>query len=372
MAKLKNEQRLLVLALALGIVGGIIGTTISQHWQLGAATLKSTVGGKAVVTKDSQTTAEVIKKVSPSVVSIIAQGSTTNAFGMQQSTQAEGTGIIISSDGLIITNKHVVADTQATYSVVLASGKEYKNAKVIARDPLNDIDFVRIDAKDLKPAELGDSSTVAVGQRVIAIGNALGQFQNTATEGIVSGFGRSIQAGGESGTATETLTNLIQTDAAINPGNSGGPLVTTAGQVIGINTAVAGNAQNIGFAIPTSEIKNQIKSVQETGKISRPYLGVRYVQVTPQLATRYNFPVDHGVVLSGGNGGDAVVSGGPADKVGLKAGDIITKLGNDELNADTASLPVLLAKYKVGDTLSVTYYRDGKQQTVKLKLAEAQ
>jgi len=178
----------------------------------------------------------------------------------------------------------------------------------------------------------------------------------------VSGYGRSIQAGDGSG-STETLTNLIQTDAAINPGNSGGPLVTTAGEVIGMNTATAGNAQNIGFAIPISEIKNQIKSVQESGKIIRPYLGVRYVPLTPQLAERNNLSVDYGAYIT------SVVSGSPAVKGGLQQDDIITKINNDELTANN-SLQSLMAKYQVGDEVTITYVRDGKTQTTKIKLEQ--
>jgi len=337
---------------ALSLVSAVIGGSISNRWF--NETTKSTITSNGTVTKDSAALADVIKEVSPSVVSITASSS---------QGESAGSGIVLSSDGLIMTNKHVAESDQVSYSVVMSDGKIYKDAKVLARDPYNDVAFLKIDAKNLKPATLSDSDHYVVGQRVVAIGNALGQFQNTATEGIVSGYGRSITAGDGSG-STETLTNLIQTDAAINPGNSGGPLVTTAGEVIGMNTATAGNAQNIGFAIPISEIKNQIKSVQDTGKIVRPYLGVRYVPLTPQLAERNGLSVDYGAYIT------SVVSGSPAEKGGLQADDIITKINNDELT-DSNSLQSLLAKYQVGDEITVTYVRDGKTQTTKIKLEEA-
>lgn len=360
---MKNLKRYGIV-LCIGLMGGVIGSLIAARLPFNNATSKSTMSTGRTITKDSVTNAEVIKRVSPSVVSITANGTATNVFGKTTATQAAGTGMVISSDGLIMTNKHVVSDTNAVYAVVTSDGKTYKGAKVLARDPYNDVAFVKIDAKGLKPVSFGDSSSVVVGQNVIAIGNALGQFQNTATTGIVSGFGRSIQAGDSSGGSTETLTNLIQTDAAINPGNSGGPLVTTAGEVIGMNTATAGNAQNIGFAIPVSEIKNQIKSVQATGTIVRPYLGVRYTELTPQLAQQNNLSVNYGAYLT------SVVTGSPAERAGLQPDDIITKINTNDINASN-SLQSLMAKYQVGDEVTLTYVRDGKTQTAKVKLEKA-
>lgn len=347
---IRKQNRLIIIgAISVGLISGIVGGYVSNRWF--DETTTSSISSTGTVTKDSAALAEVIKQVSPSVVSI-----TTSA-------QSAGSGIVLSSDGLIMTNKHVVEADQVDYSVVMSDGTIYKNAKILARDPYNDVAFIKVNAKNLKPAKLSDSSNYVVGQRVVAIGNALGQFQNTATEGIVSGFGRSIQAGDGSG-STETLTNLIQTDAAINPGNSGGPLVTTAGEVIGMNTATAGNAQNIGFSIPISEIKNQIKSVQETGTIVRPFLGVRYVALTPELAQRNDLSVDYGAYLT------SVVEGSPAQKAGLQKDDIITKINNDEMTSSN-SLQSLLAKYQVGDETTLTIVRDGKEQTVKVKLEQA-
>lgn len=364
----QNKSRiLLVAALIAGIVGGVIGGYAAGHWQTDST--KSTISSGGTVTKDSVAIADVIKKVSPSVVSITVQGTTTNVFGQTTSTQAAGSGIVLSSDGLIMTNKHVADQVTANYSVITSNGTVYKNGKVLARDPYNDVAFIKVEARGLTPAKLSESTGVVVGQRVVAIGNALGQFQNTATEGIISGFGRSIQAGNGSG-STETLTNLIQTDAAINPGNSGGPLVTTAGEVIGMNTATASSAQNIGFAIPISEIKNQIKSVMQSGKIVRPYLGVRYVALTPEISKANNISVSYGAYISGSNGSAAIVSGSPAEKAGLREADIITKINNDKLDG-TNSLQGILAKHNVGDEVTITYIRDGKTQTVKVKLQQA-
>ncbi len=344
-----RTKQLIAAAIGISLLSGIIGGYVANRWF--DETTQSTISTGGTVTKDSVALAEVIKQVSPSVVSI-----TTSA-------QSAGSGIVLSSDGLIMTNKHVVESDRVSYAIVTSDGTTYKDAKVLARDPYNDVAFIKVKGSGLKPAKLSDSSNYVVGQRVVAIGNALGQFQNTATEGIVSGFGRSITAGDGSG-STETLTNLIQTDAAINPGNSGGPLVTTAGEVIGMNTATAGNAQNIGFSIPISEIKNQIKSVQQTGKIVRPYLGVRYVPLTPELAERNDLGVDYGAYIT------SVVSGSPAEKGGLQADDIITKINNDEFTASN-SLQSLLAMYQVGDEITLTYVRDGKTQTTKIKLEQA-
>lgn len=343
------KKQLIIGAVVISLISGVVGGYVANRWF--DESTQSTVTSGGTVTKDSLALAEVIKQVSPSVVSITT------------SDQSAGSGIVISSDGLIMTNKHVVESDRVSYAVVTSDGTIYKDAKVLARDPYNDVAFIKVAAKNLKPAKLSDNSNYVVGQRVVAIGNALGQFQNTATEGIVSGYGRSITAGDGSGN-TETLTNLIQTDAAINPGNSGGPLVTTAGEVIGMNTASAGDAQNIGFSIPISEIKNQIKSVQETGKIVRPYLGVRYVPLTPELAQRNDLSVDYGAYIT------STVAGSPAEKAGLQKDDIITKINDDAFTANN-SLQSLLAKYQVGDEITVTYVRDGKTQTTKIKLEQA-
>jgi serine protease Do len=217
--------------------------------------------------------------------------------------------------------------------------------------------------KTLTPAALGDSAKMQIGDRVVAIGNALGQFQNTVTSGIISGFGRDVVAGDQSGTqSNESLTDLFQTDAAINEGNSGGPLVNINGEVIGINTAIASGAQNIGFAQPINDVKGLITSVLGDGKLQQPYLGVRYVSLTNDLAKEFNLKSTRGAYVTSGSGQEAVVSGSPADNAGLKDHDVITKVNNITIDSKT-SLTAALSRFKVGDKVTLTIVRDGKTIT---------
>lgn len=347
--------------LAAGVIGGMIGTVgILNLWPELVP-----VDKRQILVQESSGVVEVAKRVSPSVVSIVSKAEAVDFFGTRSIEETgAGTGIIIGEDGLILTNKHVVAEGDS-FSVFTADGKEYADARVVARDPSNDIAYVRIDAKGLKAAQLGDSSALQVGQRVLAIGNALGRFQNTVTSGIVSGMGRPVVASDASGEETESLDNLIQTDAAINPGNSGGPLVNLDGQVVGINTAVAGGAENIGFAIPINEAKSDIASVKANGKIERAYLGVRYVAVTPALAEANELSVKAGAMVTGGEDGDSgVVAGSPAAKAGIKDGDIIIRVGKDRVGG-LNTLASLIARYKPGDTVTITFVRERKERTVK-------
>ena len=207
-----------------------------------------------------------------------------------------------------------------------------------------------------------------VGDKVVAIGNALGQFQNTVTSGIISGYGRDVEAGDVAGSTTEQLQDLFQTDAAINEGNSGGPLVNINGEVIGMNTAVAGNAQNIGFAIPVNDLSGLIKSVLATGKLERPYLGVHYISITDDYATAKNLPVKRGAFIS--TTSNSVISGSPAADAGLEPGDIITKVNNTNIDENN-SLSTLLGRYPVGQKVSLTIVRDSKTQTVSATLGAA-
>lgn len=327
---------------------------------------------KQTIASEGEVIADIAQKVSPSVVSILTeQKRTVNSYyGTQQlSGQAAGTGLIIAADGLVLTNKHVVPEGTSAVTVVASDGTRYSNVDILGRDPLNDLALLQIkDVKDLKPAALGDSDAVRTGQKVVAIGNALGQFQNTVTSGIISGVGRPVEAGDELGSTTEQLTNLFQTDAAINSGNSGGPLLNYSGEVIGINTAVAQDAQNIGFAIPINEAKGIITSAEKTGKISRPFLGVRFTTITAALAKDKNLPTDTGALVSDGQ--DAVVPGSPAEGAGLKPADIITKINNVTLN-DRRPLDSVIGRYSVGDTVSLTVIRNGKTITLKATLSEA-
>jgi serine protease Do len=283
--------------------------------------------------------------------------------------------MIINSDGLILTNRHVVDDTTASYTVVLSNGKSYP-AKVLSLDANNDLAFVKITASGLPTVSLGDSSAVQVGQQVVAIGNALGQFQNTVTQGIISGLSREVAAGDSSGGTTsssssENLQDLFQTDAAINPGNSGGPLVNLAGQVIGIDTAIAGQgAQNIGFAIPINDAEALIPSVESTGTIQTAYLGVRYVTLDPTTASANNLAVSEGAWVQAADSTDpGVVSGSPADKAGIKEGDVITKVGNANVNEST-SLQSLIETHKPNTNVQLTINRAGQTMTVTVTLAQ--
>jgi serine protease Do len=282
-----------------------------------------------------------------------------------------GSGFIVSSDGLIVTNKHVVSTTEAEYTVVLNDGTTY-DAEVLAQDPTNDIAVVKVEASGLPVVELGDSDSIQIGQTVIAIGNALGEYSNTVTRGIISGLSRTVTAGDQYG-ALETIENTIQTDAAINPGNSGGPLLNLAGQVIGINTAISQEGQLIGFAIPSNEVIRDVESVQSSGRIVRPFLGVRYVLVNEAIKEANNLTVDYGALLvRGETAADlAVVPGSPADKAGLEENDIILEIDGVKINEDH-SLAGLLAKYNAGDEITLKVLHDGQEKTVKATLTESE
>jgi serine protease Do len=288
--------------------------------------------------------------------------------GTEQVEVGGGTGFIISEDGYIVTNKHVVADEAAEYTVLMNDEKRYV-AKVLARDPMNDMAVLKIEAKGLPVLELGDSDVLKVGQSVIAIGNALGEFRNTVSTGVISGLSRSIIAG--SGNSSEELAGVIQTDAAINTGNSGGPLLNIAGQVIGVNTAVAQNAQGIGFALPINELKANIESIRSSGRISRPWLGIRYSLITAETAKASKLPVDYGaLIIRGETVADlAVVPGSPADKAGLRENDIILEINNQKVGLDNP-LAKIIGRLKAGDEVSLKVLRQGKEQEFKAKLEE--
>lgn len=322
-----------------------------------------------IVLQEGEIVADVFNKVSPSTVSITTQAviQPQNYFFEPQISEGAGSGIILTKDGYILTNKHVVPEGTNKVTVVLSTGKEYKNVTVVGRDPSNDFAFLKIGGvSDLKPAVIGDSSKVTPGQKVVAIGNALGIFRNSVTSGIISGIGRPIQASDGQG-SSESLENLFQTDAAINPGNSGGPLVNLQGEVIGINTAVSEQGQSIGFAIPINDIKGVMAGVLKNGKILKPYLGVRYVSLDPQIAQTLNLPVSEGALIRAGNGLPAVASGSPAAKVGLRDGDIITKVNDQNITA-TSGLASILGRFGVGDKVDLTILRGNKTEKVTVTL----
>ncbi len=289
--------------------------------------------------------------------------------GTEKQEVGGGSGFIVSSDGYVITNKHVVADEQAEYTVLLNDERKMP-AKVLAKDPLTDLAILKIEAKNLPTAQLGDSSVLKVGQTVIAIGNALGEFRNTVSTGVISGLSRSITAGG-TGFGLEQLVGVIQTDASINIGNSGGPLLNIAGQVIGINTAIAQNAQNIGFAIPINEVKNTIEGVKKGGKIIRPWLGVRYTLINPEIAKANKLSVDYGaLIVRGENRTDlAVIPGSPADKAGLVENDIILELNGKKITTDNP-LANMISRLKVGDEATLKIVHRGENKEIKIKLEQ--
>jgi serine protease Do len=357
----------MLMSIGFGYLGGALATSKN-----GLDSSNSEVNTQVVLSQ-SEAIAKVAEEVSPSVVSInVKSTETTNSFfygPREQVSRSAGTGIILSEDGLIVTNRHVVLENATGLTIVLSDGTEYTDVEVVGRDDFNDIAFLQIkDAKDLKPAKLGDSDKARVGDAVVAIGNALGRFDSTVTSGIVSGLGRPIQAG-TSAADTEVLENLMQTDAAINPGNSGGPLVNINGEVIGINTAVAGNAQNIGFAIPINDVKPGITSVENNGELIRPYLGVRYIMLDAKIAKELEIGVDRGALISADAGERAVISGSPAAEAGLKENDVILKVNDAEINEDN-SLVSTIGRYQVGDKVNLTIYRDGQEQNVEVTLKE--
>lgn len=326
-----------------------------------------------VVTEES-VTIDIFKKASPSVVTVseeaAPQSSSNSTFGYnpffgfqfpnmpdQQPSQSQsiGSGFIISRDGMLVTNKHVVSDTGGKYQIITSNDKKYTVQKIY-RDSLNDVALLKIDPNEnpgetLKPIDLGDSSNLQVGQYVIAIGTALGEFRNTVTTGVISGLGRGITAGSPFEGFVEKLDNVIQTSAAINPGNSGGPLFNSAGQVIGVNTAVSESGQNIGFAIPINVIKESLSNFNKTGQFNRPYLGVAYKMISKDIAILNNLP--EGAYVQN------VVTDSPADKAGMRSGDIIIKVDGQRIDANN-QLSSVIAKKKAGDRIKISVYRDGK------------
>lgn len=401
----------------ISIIGVIIISTLISVIVLNIATggnLAGLFGGGRVLIRDAplgtkevservvrqdELIVQVVEKASPAVVSIVASKDVPvveqyytdpfandpffrqffgdNGFGFQvpqyrqkgieRQDVSSGSGFIVSSDGIILTNKHVVADTKADYTVLLNDGTKIP-AKVMARDPLQDFAILKVQKTGLPALALGQSSRVKIGQSVIAIGNALGEFNNTVSVGIVSGLHRNIIAGGAP-SGPEELQELIQTDAAINPGNSGGPLLNIYGDVIGINVAVAQGAQGIGFAIPIDSIKRSLKDVQTKGKIIYPFLGVRYTIITPELAKEKKLSVTEGALVNGTKNDPAVVAGSPAEKAGIKDKDIILEISGEKITQQN-SLSSVVQKHSVGDEVVLKVLRGTETLTLKAVLAE--
>lgn len=271
-----------------------------------------------------------------------------------------GTGFVVDASGLVVTNKHVVSELQAEYLVIDAQDKEFKVTNIY-RDPVNDLAILKVEGLTATVLPLGNSDSLRVGESVIAIGTALGEFRHTVTTGVVSGLGRGIEA--MSGFAElEKLENVIQTDAAINPGNSGGPLLNSRGEVIGVNTAVSQNGQNIGFAIPINVIRASVDNFNQTGQFDRPYLGVRYTVISKEAAIANSVP--QGIYLN------EVLEGSPAAQAGLESGDIITSFDGQSLK--DVNFLTLVNKKKIGDIVQVEYWRDEQSRSVQLQLKKVE
>ncbi|MBI2670155.1 MAG: trypsin-like peptidase domain-containing protein [Candidatus Yanofskybacteria bacterium] len=282
---------------------------------------------------------------------------------------AAGSGFIISPDGLILTNKHVINIAEADFTVITSGNKKYP-AKILAKDPVQDLALLKIDVPGLKSLPLADSDKLQIGQTVIAIGNALGEFSNSVSKGVISGLSRSIVAS-EGGGRTERLEQVIQTDAAINPGNSGGPLLNLSGEVIGINTAIAQGAQNVGFAIPINQAKRDIQQVKTLGKISYPFLGVRYLTINDEIKEKNNLSVNYGaLVVRGETQADlAVTPDSPADKAGIRENDIILEANSKRINQEN-DLAKVMQSFVVGQTVTFKILSGGQEKVAQIKLEE--
>ena len=377
---------ILIILLAGGISSGLLGvswTDVGNFLRMGRSEVEISPPFSQekirIVTEESMVI-DVVEKVSPSVVTV---GATKNRvirdffefdpfdpFSIFRTPQREekveqniGTGFVIAKEGLIVTNKHVVADREADYKVLTKDDQDYQVTKIY-RDPVNDLAILKIDppVDGLTPIEFGDSSKLKVGQFVIAIGTALGEFKNTVTTGVISGLGRGITAGSPFEGYVEQLDNVIQTDAAISPGNSGGPLLNSAGQVIGINVAVSAAGENIGFAIPINVVNESLTNFNKTGKFSRPYLGVRYRIIGRDLALLNEVP--QGAYLV------EIVAGSPAEEAGLQEGDIIMKIDDQSIQEKDGGLADIINKKKVGDKLSLEVWRDGETFSLDINLGE--
>lgn len=335
---------------------------------------------KVEILSEESVVINTVKKVAPSVVTVAGEPTVSSnsfrfgpfsIFGFPQeqeqkpsSPQGIGSGFIVDPSGLVITNKHVVSDTQTKYQIIAADDKKY-NVERIYRDPLNDVAILKIapPADGLKAVILGDSNNLQVGQFVIAIGTALGEFRSTVTTGVISGLGRGITAGSEFEGFVERLDNVIQTDAAINPGNSGGPLLNSKAQVIGVNTAVASSGQNIGFALPINIIKDSLKNFNQNGQFNRPYLGIAYKILNKDVAILNN--VVQGAYIQ------SVVEDSPAQKAGISQGDIILSIDGKKIGGNDNTVASEIARKEIGDIIALSIWRDGKTLEVKATLVAA-
>jgi serine protease Do len=366
---MKKKTSLVLCALLmvlLLLVGWLVGFKMAKSFLINTSKNRiSIVDEESVATK-------VVEKATKSVVTVsINKDVTTNTSDtlnqLFDNSKVEtenvekdiGTGFIISDDGLIVTNKHVVADTLAKYKVVIGKDEAVEVINIY-RDPVNDLAILKVNKTGLASVLMGDSDKLKVGQTVIAIGTALGEFRSTVTKGVVSGLGRGITAGG-SGSEIEKLEDVIQTDAAINPGNSGGPLFDSSGQVVGVNVATSANGQSIGFALPINLVKLSVENFRKTGEFDRPYLGIGYKMISKEIALANKVPVGAYV--------QTVIKDSPAEKSGIKMGDIITEIDGKKIDEgkDTSVVGAVNQK-KIGDTLKIKYFRDKTETEVEVRL----
>jgi len=368
---------LIIVGIVVLVLAVLAGNNNTENWQEKLAMIfkgeeNSTSLVEQKLLKEENVVIDVAEKVSPSVVTVSVELPERSFLqlspfgGFQQRTQGGeprdiGSGFIVDSEGLIVTNKHVVDQEGATYTVITQDDQEYE-VQTISRDPSNDIAILKIDASGLPAAELGDSDNLKVGQFAIAIGTALGEFRHTVTTGVVSGLGRGITAGSAYEGFVERLDNVIQTDAAINPGNSGGPLINSAGQVIGVNVAVADGAENIGFAIPINVVKTGLTQFNDTGHFaSKPFMGVEYQMIPRQTALLNDVPQGAYIIN--------ILDGSPADSAGLEPDDIVTEFDGTSLTDET-DLADLIASKKAGDSVQIRIWRDGEEISLQVNLSE--
>ncbi len=366
------KKSLLFGVLAGALVCGLLGGAISSYWLMGSMDFSEF---EMTTYVEESELIEAQQTVAPSVVSIIQYVNLQDVreqifYGTDLLELSGGTGFIVDPSGIALTNKHVVSDSKGQYVAIMNDGTEL-DVMVEAMDTGNDLAIIRLlGATDPLPyADLGDSSELEVGQQVLAIGNALAEYENTTTAGIISATGRKIVASDGAG-QLETLFGLIQTDAAINPGNSGGPLVNLAGQVIGINTAVDAEAEGIGFAIPIDDVVSALESWQATGEIVRPMLGVRYIILTKAKAREIGFEgVDHGALIVGNprTGDLAVVAGSAADQAGFQERDIVLAVDGEEIGMEY-TLQDAVTHHQVGDVISLQVWREGQTFDVEVEL----
>lgn len=395
--------------MAAGILGALIATygvpfidekfsDFSDQIKLNSSEENSD-SGRFIVINEEEQVIKVVEKASPAVVSIVAakdlpviEQRFIDPFedpffreffkpfgldfripdpkqkGVQKQEVSAGTGFLISSDGLILTNRHVIDIQGADFTVLLNDGRKF-GAKILGKDPVQDLAIIKIDGFGFPNLTLGNSDKLKIGHTVIAIGNALGQFSNTVSKGVISGLSRSVTA--TSGQFSEKLESVIQTDAAINRGNSGGPLLNLRGEVIGVNTAIAVGAENISFSIPINRAKKDIEDVRKTGKIIAPFIGVRYTLITSSIAGENDLPINYGALIVSGGSADnpAVVPGSPAEKAGLKEGDIILEIENKRISEGNDLSKAILGR-KVGDAVSVKILRQGQVLNLNVVLGE--